>query len=347
MFRTFESRTADEVWQRIASVFQQGTGVNTQASRAGETCEILHAAISVGDPRQRWIPSRRPVMNPAFSIAELVWVIAGRNDSAFLNYFNSELPKYAGCGPTYHGAYGYRLRRHLGLDQLERAYQALERKPYSRQVVLQIWDSSVDLPTPEGNEASPDVPCNIMSMLKVRGGKLEWMQILRSSDVHRGLPYDLVLFTALQEILAGWLHLEPGCYNQISDSLHVYSDSLTQVCASTPIEAEANTDSLTLPKEQSEKAFEALERHIELICDSSKSAKELISLFRHCELPQAYRNMLCVLSAEGLRRRERPEFIDEVIQECTNPAYRQLYSAWLARFSRAQRPTSIDLHISE
>lgn len=334
MFRLFEGRTADEVWQRIATVFRAGDETRPQVSRGGDTYEILHASISIADPRQRWIPSRRPPINPAFAIAETVWVMTGRNDSAFLNYFNRDLPKFAGCGPTYHGAYGYRLRRHLGVDQLERAYRALKKKSYSRQVVLQIWDSSIDLPKLDGEEASPDIPCNIISMLKVRGEKLEWMQVLRSSDVHRGLPYDLGLLTTLQEVMAGWLGLEPGSYNHISDSLHVYSDCMEQVCGSGPIEVAPNLDSLALPKHESEEAFHALEYQIEHICNPNTAAKELVSLVQKSQLPQGFRNMLCVLCAEGVRRRRQGRYVSEIMDHCTNPALMQLYVAWLSRVSR-------------
>ena len=48
------------------------------------------------------------------------------------------------------------------------------------------------------------------------------MQIMRSNDLHLGLPHNLVQFTSLQEILAGWLGLEPAGYHHLSDSLHVY-----------------------------------------------------------------------------------------------------------------------------
>src|SRR5262245_51748089 len=112
MFRVFEGQTADEVWQKIAATLNSGGNSDEQPSRAGPTREILHAAISIADPRQRWVMSRRPPINPAFAIAEVVWIMTGRNDAAFLNYFNRALPKFAGECPAYHGAYGYRIRQH-------------------------------------------------------------------------------------------------------------------------------------------------------------------------------------------------------------------------------------------
>ncbi len=331
MFRVFQGQTADDVWQEAASAFRHGDGI-IQSSRVGETREILHSAMSIADPTQRWVISRFPPINPAFAIAEVVWLITGRNDSAFLNYFNQQLPKYAGRGSTYHGAYGYRLRHHLGIDQLERAYQALKGKPYSRQAVLQIWDGKVDLPDTSGEEASPDVPCNIMSILKVRRGKLEWMQILRSNDLYRGLPYNLVQFTSLQEVIAGWLEVEIGEYNQVSNSLHVYSQDLENISDSLPNEAAVNTDSLAFAKKDSEDSFKELSQQIESIINPNTSADELMSKAIRLNLPQPFRNMFCLLCAEGARRRQRFDMANKIMADCTNSAYKQLYDRWLMRF---------------
>jgi len=327
----FEAQTADDAWQLLASEFRSGRGVSEQPSRVGPTREILRAAICLHEPRQRWVVSRHPPINPAFAIAEVVWIVTGRNDAAFLNYFNRELPKYAGQGETYHGAYGSRLRKHFGVDQLERAYRALRAKPYSRQVVLQLWDARSDLPGIDGGEADADIPCSVMSMLKIRREALEWVQILRSNDIYRGLPYNFVQFTTLQEVLAGWLNLEVGTHNLLSDSLHVYEDCLQHVCDSLSVDAVPNTDSLALPKAQSEEAFRELERQILKIIDENVSAEELTALARDLTLPQAFRNMLCVVCAEGVRRRRRYELIEKIMKDCTNGAYRQVYARWLSR----------------
>lgn len=330
MFRVFEGRTANEVWGEVANAFRSGKGT-VQSSRAGQTREILHSAMSISDPTQRWVASRQPPINVSFAIAEVVWILTGRNDSAFLNYFNRQLPKYAGHGDTYHGAYGHRLRYHLGIDQLERAYQVLKAKPDSRQVVLQIWDGRSDLPNSSGEEASTDVPCNLISILKVRGEKLEWMQILRSNDVYRGLPYNLVQFTTLQEIIAGWLDLKLGEYNQISNSLHVYEKDLEYIGAQSSDQLVVNMDSLAFPKEESNRYFSELAQNIESIIDERIQSNSLVEMVRESNLPQSFRNMLALLCAEGARRRLQHDAIDNIMTECTNPVYSYLYECWLLR----------------
>ena len=226
MISVFNGSSADNVWMQLAREFQRPGVARVQGSQKGETKEILHVAISISDPKQRWVMSRRPALNPAFALAEVVWIMNGRRDLAFLNFWNTKYQDFVGPGPELHGAYGYRLRRHLGRDQLERAYQVLDHNSDTRQVVLQIWDSRIDMPKPDGTPVSKDVPCNVISMLKVRDGKLEWSQIIRSNDLFLGLPHNLVQFTSLQEIVAGWLNIECGTYNQISDSMHIYERPL-------------------------------------------------------------------------------------------------------------------------
>lgn len=330
MFRVFEGQTADEVWGKIAQGFRDGEST-AQPSRGGETFEILHSAMSISNPTQRWVTSRTPPLNPAFAIAEIVWIITGRNDSAFLNYFNSKLPSYAGQGKTYHGAYGHRLRSHLQIDQLQRAYEILAVKPSSRQVVLQIWDGRIDLPGSAGEATSADIPCNVVSILKVRAGKLEWMQIMRSNDIYRGLPYNIVQFTTIHEVMTGWLGLGLGEYNQISNSLHVYEADLKHIQTSQPRPVVANTDSLAAPKELSEKYFHQLAYDIESIIAQNVPAERLVSMIRHSKLPIPFRNMLCVLCAEGARRRGCQGIISDIMLDCTNPAYKHLYDRWLDR----------------
>jgi thymidylate synthase len=81
---------------------------------------------------------------------EVVGIINGRKDSAYLNFFNPRLPRFAGTGPVYHGACGHRLRHNVGFDQLEGAAEALRNNPNGRQVVLQIWDAELDFPQSTG-----------------------------------------------------------------------------------------------------------------------------------------------------------------------------------------------------
>ena len=182
----FHGQNADEAWLAAAESFRRSQDTRECASRAGGTSELLHAGFSVDEPQQRWVFSRNPALNPAFAIAEVFWILAGRNDAAFLTPWNRQLPNYAGTGPTFHGAYGYRLRVSVGFDQISAAYEALRHNAETRQVVLQIWSPKDDFPDRDGRPRSADIPCNICAFLKVRGCRLHWLQVLRSNDLVLG-----------------------------------------------------------------------------------------------------------------------------------------------------------------
>lgn len=330
--RLFEGQTANEVWSAAAAAFTTEDGGREQASRAGSTREMLHAAFTIRDPLERWVLARRPAINPAFAIVETVWILAGRNDSALPNHWNPELPKYTGPGKHYHGAYGHRLRCRFGLDQLERAYRTLSKNPHSRQVVLQIWDSRIDLPDEEGQAASSDIPCNLLSMLKVRDGKLEWTQVMRSNDLFRGVPYNFVQFTVLQEVMAGWLGLCVGSYDHLSDSLHVYEDDFGLLEGfDGQAEIMPNTDSLALSKEESDEAFAALEKRLDAMTSDNLTEERMRELSEGASLPEAFENFLRVAAADSARRRGWIGLSETVVGKCTNKALLQIWEGWLSR----------------
>ena len=169
-----------------------------------------------------------------------------------------------------------------------RAHQAFESNPDTRQVVLQIWDSHLDLPSSDGTPADRDVPCNVVAMPKLRDGRLEWLQVIRSNDMFLGVPHNFVQFTSLQEVLAGWLGVECGSYTQISDSLHVYEHHWENVKASTIVPNVApNDDHLTLPRRESDQAFKELERRIERLIDPETQSDTLEGLASWDSAPQA------------------------------------------------------------
>lgn len=337
MFNLFESQSADDVWLAAATkiVGRHAETACVQPSRAGDTVELLHAAISIADPIQRWVVSRTPAINPAFAIAEVIWIITGRNDSAFLKLFNSRLHEFAGNGVTFHGAYGYRLRQGLTFDQLQRAYVALSENKDSRQVVLQIWDGNIDMPAATGQPQTDDIPCNVMSLLKIRDSALEWTQIIRSNDLFRGFPYNIIQFTTLQEVMAGWLGVSLGSYNQLSDSLHAYTDSIPHLQLTDPIVPEPNTDSLALPYEDSNAVFAELAARVEKMLDPNVSMATLTAI-ANWQAPPAFRNMLLVLVAEIARRRKWPQIAAELIEGCSNPIFCQMWMQWMDRIGRVK-----------
>jgi thymidylate synthase len=334
--------SADEAWRAAAQLLLESDDAALQSSRAGDTVELLHLVLHIEDPSQRWVTSRTPAINPAFALVEIFWIASGRQDAALPNYWNPALPRFCGTGEKYHGAYGYRLRQHFGVDQLDRIYSVLAASPDSRQCVLQIWDSAVDLPYIDGTPASPDIPCNVLALPKIRRGKLEWMQIIRSNDLFLGMPHNIVQFSALQEMLSGWLAVAPGGYHQLSDSLHVYSRDLEAVRSSVRTDpGPRSTDSFALDRRAWDEVMPDTMTRLELLTRENLSRSEFRTIAFSHDIPAAYNNAVLVAAADSARRRGWHELAEDCIGHCTNPALAHLWSRWRLRCEIARRPDPI------
>lgn len=337
MIKSFEGDTADEIWRKAAEALVYGNDYLRQESRLGPMREYLHCSLHLRDPLQRWVLSRQPALNPAFAIAEVIWILQGRNDAAFPNYWNPVLPNFSGRCDTYSGAYGHRLRSNLGLDQIERAYRVLDLNPNSRQVVLQIWDGLKDMPHMNGDARSPDIPCNIVSMPKIREGKLEWLQVMRSNDLFLGTPHNFVQFTSLQEIMAGWLGIEVGSFVLVSDSLHIYEHNIEKLKISGIAPTVRNTDSLALPKEEFDRVLSVFGNFMDELRGEQLLRTRLMNLIVGNELPTGWRNLLCIVAADSARRRNWIDEMEVASSQNTNPALNMAWGAWLERCTIASQ----------
>ena len=201
----------------VAQVLRAGEAA---APRGLPTREVLGAHLVLSAPRRRLVdvPPVR-VLNPAFAVAEAVWILAG-SDSDWIFRFNGRLAQFADDG-VLRGAYGPRLRRWAGrVDQLDQVRRLLAAEPSSRRAVVQLFDPVLDF------AGHRDVPCTVGYRFSVRAGRLHMHTTMRSQDLWLGLPYDLFTATVLQELLAGWLGVELGSYHHHVDSLHLYDQDL-------------------------------------------------------------------------------------------------------------------------
>jgi len=201
-----------------AHVLATGTQANP---RGMATCEVLGVHLQLSDPRRRLIhlPPVR-LLNPAFAVAEAMWIISG-SDASWIFDFNKRLERYADGG-VLRGAYGPRLRRWHGVDQLDRARHQLLADPSSRRAVVQLFDPVRDL------AGGSDIPCTLGYRFFLRDGRLDMHTTMRSNDLWLGFPYDVFTATVIQELVAGWLGVALGEYRHSVDSLHLYAEHIDQ-----------------------------------------------------------------------------------------------------------------------
>lgn len=342
--RQYVGESADEVWREAATELINCPEY-TIASRGGITIEFLQCSLSILDPRRRWILSRSPAYNPAFGLVELVWIFNGKDNSDVLKFWNPKLPIFTGISKNLHGAYGHRLRKHFEVDQIRRAYSVLKSNPSSRQVVLQIWDPCQDLPDQDGNPASEDIPCNLMALLKIRDGRLYWTQVMRSNDVMRGLPYNIIQFTMLQELFAAWLECEMGSYVHVSDSLHIYKDSLETFEVMQDVSSKTSSteyEKLEMTFDETSELLSSIYNDLIAItqlhheCDRSAISNKLFEIFHpnsneNSQRPRFIRNILSVIGSDAARRLNEQGLAFELLTCCTDMALQKAARDWIIR----------------
>jgi len=179
-------------------------------------------------------------------------------------------------------------------------------------------------------------------MPKIRAGRLEWLQVMRSNDLYLGTPHNFVQFTTLQEVLAGWLGIEPGNYVQIADSLHVYEHDLPALSIADVPHA-LNTDTLALPKPEFDRVLPLLGAAIDRLRTTNLVQSEFSALMRNAELPEGWQNVLRILAADSARRRGWWDEMALVGEACTNPALAAAWTAWERRRRRGIGRRSSDL----
>lgn len=325
--------SASEIWRHAWQSVASG-GHRRQSGSKGGSRELLHATFTLADPRRRWTLSRSPGINPAFALAEVIWIVLGRDDAAFLTPWNRSLSQFSGDDPILHGAYGHRLRRSFGVDQLARASEVLSRAPHHRQVVLQIWSADGDLPSASGKPQSDDIPCNVCSLLKISDGRLHWMQVMRSNDVVLGLPYNLVQWTSLQEITAGWIGVEVGNYTHVVDSLHIYDRDFDRFSiAEAPTDRSRNPVDLRQPMAQSRSTFALLEDTFEALANS-ESTREVEKAALGAARLGPYADWVTVGAAERLRRLGSLAEADDKARQVADSELRLSVLRWHERFRR-------------
>jgi len=331
--RYFVGETADLVWQEAAEELFKRPDY-THCSRNGDTREILPCVLRIQDPRQRWILSRRPPYNPAFGLVEFIWIITGNNESCVPNFWNPGLPKYAGNGPTYHGAYGFRLRKEFGLDQINRAYNILSNAPETRQAILQIWKPEIDMPIWNGRSVSSDIPCNVISLLKLREGHLHWTQIMRSNDIMRGLPYNIIQFTMLQEVMSSWLKCDLGEYFHLSDSLHIYERDAIKFFIDPTKYCNTERKPLSLSYDESDTLFTDIYDDLTFVAKGNADVSELRKIFGKESSQNRCRadlisDMMTIIGSDAARRLGFDELAREFAKSCTDISLRNAGLAWL------------------
>jgi hypothetical protein len=213
------ARNVNDAWPQAKALMAE-KGV-LRDSRNGPVLEVpAPVATYYSHPTERLLFDPIRDVNPFFHFFEGLWMLAGRADVAWISQFNSRISQYSDDGHSFHGAYGYRWRRHFLFDQLGEIVEMLKKNPDDRRAVLQMWDCEADL----GMDGK-DFPCNTQVYFKIRKNQLHMTVCCRSNDALWGCyGANVVHMSMMQEYMASMIGVAVGPYCQVSDSWHVYTE---------------------------------------------------------------------------------------------------------------------------
>lgn len=224
-YRVTEGRDLSEVTHKVLRKLDALPDSIT--SRAGNTKELsphlFHIpADAYGEPNATTILAGRG-NNVFATIAETLWVYAGRNDITTLKRWLPRAVEFADDGRVWSSGYGPRIRSWINhnlkaFDQIEIVLRRLKAKADSRQAVIAIWDPAAD----GVKEGSKDYACNIFLHFLVRDGGLNMYVTTRSNDIIFGVAINVFEWAFLGRYIASELRIPFLHYYQTGSSLHLY-----------------------------------------------------------------------------------------------------------------------------
>lgn len=181
----------------------------------GSNTELSGVLLELKNPIARL--SRTETKGTVFScLGELLWYLSATDSLAFIARYVPAYRQFSDDKRTLYGAYGPRLFRMRGINQIRNVINLLKKRPHSRQAVIQLFNAEDIV------KKRKDVPCTCTIQFMVRRGRLNVLTNMRSNDVFLGLPHDIFAFTFLQEIVARSLGVKLGSYKHAVGSLHLY-----------------------------------------------------------------------------------------------------------------------------
>ena len=205
----------------LSEIFHDGidkpdrTGTGTK-SVFGRT--IRHD-MSLGFPI---LTSKKVSFNAART--ELLWILQGRTDLKYLEdngvkYWRPDYERSGRTDETLGPVYGKQWRDFEGVDQLKNLVSTIKSDPYSRRLMVSAW-----APQEMNDMVLP--PCHYAFQVYINNGVMDLMWQQRSADVFLGLPYDIIMYGLLLDMLAKGADLIPGTLIGSLGDCHLYNNHL-------------------------------------------------------------------------------------------------------------------------
>lgn len=203
------AQTGPEAYVELVTALLDARGA--VAPRGFDTREILNVSVTIEDATQAHVAGTARRFTRRIAATETLQLLAGVSSLEQLDLASNGRFSQFADGGRLRGAYGPRTR-----GQLQQIVQLLQSQPNTRQAYFTIWHGD------EHDMVVRDLPCTLGGQFLLRDDKLHLRVNMRSSDVFLGVPYDWLMFSRLQMVIAACLGVEVGSYTHAVGSQHLY-----------------------------------------------------------------------------------------------------------------------------
>lgn len=156
-------------------------------------------------------------------IYELLWFLKGDTNIKYLQDHNVKIwndwaDEQGNLGPIY----GKQWRNFGGIDQISWLMNELKINPDSRRLIISAWN-------PPELEQMRLAPCHVLAQFYVVHNKLSCQLYQRSADAFLGVPFNIVSYSLLTEMIAHQCGFEKGEFIWTGGDCHIYSNHIEQV----------------------------------------------------------------------------------------------------------------------
>lgn len=162
------------------------------------------------------------------AVHELLWFIKGSTNVAELNKHSVKIwdpwaDESGDLGPIYGKQWrAWPTPDGQVIDQLRDTIDEIKSRPESRRLLVSAWNvgelSEMALP-----------PCHVMFQFFVADNRLSCKLIQRSADAFIGVPFNIVSYALLTEMVAHVCGLKSGEFIWSGGDCHIYANHLEQV----------------------------------------------------------------------------------------------------------------------
>lgn len=196
---------------------------NRVSPRGMATLEISPVLIELSNPRNRITSLKDRAWKLPLALGELSWNLSSSINVGFLRYYAKNWEQFATNNIIRESCYGNKIFGHKNQGSYwNKVKYILKDDRNSRRAIISLNNNDV---APD----SKDVSCISSIQFMIRNGNLDLHVNMRSNDVYWGLPYDIFLFTFLQELMAIELDIPIGKYYHYAASMHIYERHIPKI----------------------------------------------------------------------------------------------------------------------